>query len=97
MNTNAISINSCSTCLAFIHIRKNNDVSWYGTYALLRGLDGTSMIINRSYEAKSKNHTRLLILRKALIRLRELGINSFACFDQRNKWKNLYCGKVKIH
>ena len=58
--------------MIFLDVRKNKNVHWYGTNALMRGPAGNCMLICRSYEAGSKTHSQFLILREALIRMKEL-------------------------
>ena len=83
--------------LLFLEVKKNKQANWYGTNAVIRKPSGFSMIIARSYDAKNKWHARILILREALLRIKEGESRIVACFDKRNIWNNLMNDKVTIH
>ena len=63
-----------------LRLRKKK-ASWYGTYALFHESLRSIMVILKSYDARNKKHAHLLILREALLRLKELDVISIFFFD----------------
>ena len=55
----------------FITIRKRKNVSWYGSNAIIWSNEGDCITLCRSYEAGSKLHSQLLVLREVLLHLKE--------------------------
>ena len=54
-------------------------------------------VICRSYIVEISKHTQLLILREALIRIKEVGANSILCWDPYSSWKKLFDPSTKVN
>ncbi|XWS44806.1 hypothetical protein CRYUN_Cryun15aG0080000 [Craigia yunnanensis] len=81
-NTNSTDL-SLIFGMLIIGIVKDKNIAWFGTCAFFCEPSGYCKVILRSYDAKNKIHAQILILREALIRLKELGIN-FSFLDTCN-------------
>ena len=92
-----IGLSNVNTWTLFIEVRKVRSVCWYGTSAIIWSHDGDCIILCRSYEAGSKIHSKLLVLKKVLLCLKEREIKHIAFCDPRKAWDGLLNNKNGIH
>ena len=68
-----------------------------GQVQWLEALRDSVWLFVEAVQQEAKKQAQLLILREALIRVKELGIQAISCRDVQDKWKKLFNRNTTIH
>ena len=60
---------------------------WYGSSSLIKSPSGFSVVICRSLRAGNQRHAQIIILREALLRIKEFGVKFIRCRVYKKKWR----------
>ena len=63
---------------------------------MLKDPSGFNFAICESYIARSNKHAQLLILRKALIKVKEVGTTSILYYDLKSTWMKFFDSSKKV-
>ena len=63
-----------------MEVKKIPIVNWFGTCTFICSPNESCVVISKSYDAKNRLHTQLLLFHEALIRIKEMDIKAISCF-----------------
>ena len=72
-----------------MEVKKTEGKSWFGAGIIIKSPIGSNIVICKSLDVCSKKHAQLIILREALLRLKEFEALAILCRDLKRKWRRL--------